>query len=431
MRIKMSLRLAGLLGLLLLAMAGCGRASTATNTTKSVQLPRGETLYVLDGYAGMAATQRILAFQPGKGTSALLTLPVGVTSYDHTTLYAASAAAGHTTIAVINTRTGGALRSITLAGSYETAGPGYGASTISPDGKWLALRQSGTTGGTTTIALLDTQAGRLAKTVSLPGDFELDAISPDGQVLYLIENLHDAAHHYYVKAYDVASATLGDWVIVDKTEIENPKMQGTPLTRQMAPNGSVAYTLYINAAQNSAFIHVLPLVGSANDARFARCVDLPVGSAGSLLKYYTLALAPDGSHLYATNAALGVSNVVDLHGPDVLSDNLTSTAHFTAAGDTALAWDFYGGAALAAGSGMLYVAGAHGIVALHTPDMQMKDVYLAGGTFTGLALSGDGRTLYAVDPANGIVPLNLATGKAGAALRGPAATPWGVAWVAE
>jgi hypothetical protein len=234
-----------------------------------------------------------------------------------------------------------------------------------------------------------------------------------------------------VKAYDVASATLGDWVIIDKTEIENPKMQGTPLTRQMAPDGSVAYTLYINAAQNSAFIHVLPLGGSANDARFARCVDLPVGSAGSLLKYYTLALAPDGSHLYATNAALGVSNVVDLHGSDVLSDNLTSTVHFTAAGGTALARDFYGGAALAAGSGMLYVAGAHGIVALHTPDMQMKDVYLAGETFTGLALSGDGRTLYAVDPANGIVPLNLATGKAGAALRGPAATPWGVAWVAE
>jgi DNA-binding beta-propeller fold protein YncE len=252
MRIKMSLRLAGLLGLLLLAVAGCGRASTATNTTKSVQLPRGETLYVLDGYAGTTATQRILAFQPGKGTSALLTLPAGVTSYDHTTLYAASATAGHTTIAVINTRTGGTLRSIALAGSYETAGPGYGASTISPDGKWLALRQSGTTGGTTTIALLDTQAGRLAKTVSLPGDFELDAISPDGQVLYLIENLHDAAHHYYVKAYDVASATLGDWVIIDKTEIENPKMQGTALTRQMAPDGSVAYTLYINAAQNSA-----------------------------------------------------------------------------------------------------------------------------------------------------------------------------------
>ncbi len=156
MRIKTSLRLAGPLGLLLLAVAGCGLTSTATDTTKSVQLPRGETLYVLDGYAGTSATQRILAFQPGRGTSALLTLPAGVTSYGHTTLYAASAAAGHTTIAVINTRTGATLRTIALAGSYETAGPGYGASTISPDGKWLALRQSGTTGGTTTIALLDT-----------------------------------------------------------------------------------------------------------------------------------------------------------------------------------------------------------------------------------------------------------------------------------
>src|SRR5258708_19906755 len=98
----MGLGVAGLLGLLLLAVAGCGRASTATNTTKSVQLPRGETLYVLDGYAGTAATQRILAFQPGKGTSALLTLPAGVTSYDHTTLYAASPPAGRTTIPAIH-----------------------------------------------------------------------------------------------------------------------------------------------------------------------------------------------------------------------------------------------------------------------------------------------------------------------------------------
>src|SRR5262249_13983500 len=161
-------------------------------------------------------------------------------------------------------------------------------------------------------AVLDTQTKRLVRSIILEGDFELDAISPHGGMLYLIQNLGDAGHHYYVRAYNVTGGRLLDATIVDKTEINEPQMQGVALTRQLAGQGRAAYPLSINPAENKAFIHILPLTDAVDGPLFARCIDLPVGATADLLHFYTLTLTPDGSHLYAVNAALGLVSAVSL-----------------------------------------------------------------------------------------------------------------------
>ncbi|HYU74494.1 MAG TPA: hypothetical protein VEL31_17625 [Ktedonobacteraceae bacterium] len=48
---------------------------------------------------------------------------------------------------------------------------------------------------------------------------------------------------------------------------------------------------------------------------------------------------------------------------------------------------------------------------------------------TGVALSADSRTLYAVDPAHGITLLNAATGQSQQVVQGPAHNPWGIEWI--
>src|SRR5262249_1491657 len=151
-------------------------------------------------------------------------------------------------------------------------------------------------------------------------------------------------------------------------ELNEPQMQGTALTRQMASDGSVAYTLYINAAENKAFIHILPLADSANGPPLARCVDLPVGASPSLLPFYTLAQSPDGSYLYAANAALGLVSAVNLDRQTVFNDHIALSGRFDpktggmAPADIARA--LYGGAALSPNRQLLYVAGLRGIWAI-------------------------------------------------------------------
>src|SRR5690349_506214 len=185
--------------LLLLVVAACGPARSTSTTTSSAppKVPRGESLYILDGYGPSAngrIGQRIVAFQPANAASSL-TLSAGLFSQDHQRIYTATPQSGQTSITITNTQTGTTLRSFTIPGTYSmstqgfgttsflTGGQGYDTAVLSVDGRWLALRQSGQTGDSI-FAKVDTQAGTL-KTVSLKranyqSDFYLDAISADG-----------------------------------------------------------------------------------------------------------------------------------------------------------------------------------------------------------------------------------------------------------
>lgn len=426
-----------MLSILLSLLAACGPAPTSNSGPASVATPPpGENLYVLDGYTPQGATaagQQIVAFHPTSANpSTLLTLPAGLTSLDHQRLYVATPQGNRTTVAVINTRNGATLRSLVINGSYSTAGQSIDNAVISFDGHWLALREAGQSGNTTTIALIDTQAGKLVKTIHLNGSFTLDALSPDGTALYLLQRLSDGSGHYYVQLYNVTENELYQYPIIDKTEINDPRMTGTALARQVASNGTAAYTLYIDTYRNIAFVHVLPMDPGFP---FAHCIDLPVGKSADLLRYYTLALSSDGTTLYAVNGALGVASEITVSSSDVFDDKIVATAHFNPgdvrAGDTQRV--LYNGAVLSPDQQALYFAGAKGIWAASTSDLHAQrntfKRYLAQQSFTGIALSADGRTLFAVDPASGITLLNAASGQPGQVIQGPAHSPWGIAWV--
>lgn len=420
-----------------LSIAACAPGTTRQPGGATVAPPAGEMLYVLDGYSAAATSaQRIVAFQPN-GASQGMALPAGLTSGDHQRLYTATTAMGFTTIEVVDTHSGKALRSFKISGEYAVTGPGYGAATLSADGRWLALRDLSAATSGTAIAVVDTQAGMLVQVFHLDGDFTLDAISPDASMVYLIQQLHDAANHYYVRAYDLNAGQLLDTIIVDKTDAESPQMVGAPLTRIMSRDGTVAYTLYTNPATNKAFVHILPLSVGANQFLFARCVDLPVGTSPALLGNYTLAMSSDESALYAANAALGVIVRIGLHGtgPGVFGDQIDNQNLFTpggsvarTSGDTA---PLYAGAALSADQTTLYVAGTQGVRAFDARALAPRRTYLAGSFISSVALSGDGKTLYAIAPGQGLMLIALASGQTQQDSRCPARAPWAIAWVAE
>lgn len=432
MRKKPSTWLIIILSLALPLIAACSPHGVSSTTPKAKPSP-GEVLYVLDGYnAGSAAdNQRIVAFHPEASSAVLASLPAGLTSQDHQRLYVAAPQGNQTRITIYSTQTAATLGTFAIPGAYSTGMYGYGAGALSPDGRWLALRQVSADLSQTTIALVDTQARKGVKTEHLIGDFDLDALSPHAQTLYLLQNTNDAQHHYYVRAYDLQADQLDDAIIVDKTELDETDMQGSAFTRQMAPDGSTSYTLYINQQENKAFIHILPLDDQPN-GYFARCIDLPVGSSPALLKDYTLALSPDGSTLYAANSALGTVTSVMVKA-DYIFDIQPGTTHQFRANEinTQGTVTPYNGAVVSPDQQILYLAGVDGLWALSTRDSHMLGHYLRGQAFTSVALSADGHTLYAVSPGQGVVLFDLMSGQTEQTMRGPAQSPWGIAWVSQ
>jgi hypothetical protein len=395
--------------------------------------------------------QHIVAFQPANAATPL-TLSAGLFSQDHQRIYTATPHNGQTSITITNTQTGATVRSFTIPATYSmstpsygttsflTGGQGYDTAVLSVDGRWLALRQSGQTRDSI-FALVDTQAGRLVKTVSLKrasyqSDFYLDAISADGTGLYLLQYLTQQPGRYYVRGYDVRANQLIDTIIADKSEVNDPRMLGSAVARQMSKDGWYAYTLYSDAARNIAFVHILPMNQSdpEHPAYFARCIDLPVGKSGDLLRYYTLALSSNGTTLYAANAALGTVSTISLFD-DFFDDHIMNTVHFdpgsvhvTNEEKTRM---LHNGAALSSDQQTLYVVGIQGIWALDASALQVGGQYAPSEAFTGVALSVDDQTLYAVHPASGITLVNVASGQSHQISHSPVRAPWGIEWISN
>ena len=432
-----------ILSLLIPLVTACAGGLTQKGSTSNpAARPASEELYVLDNY------KHIVALPVGTtNPTARLTLPTGLTDLKHQRLYIATPLSEgngsvRTTISVINTSSGASVNTFSIPGSYSTTDRGYADSMLSGDGRWLALRAQNTPAGATSIALVDTQAGKLVKSIHLNGDFTLDAVSPRGTMLYLLEYYQTGTSHYNVRAYDINANQLLDGSIVDKNDLGD-KMQGVALTRQVSDDGDMAYTLYINPVTNKAFIHILWLTDTANNSipfpAIARCLDLPVGSTSALLHYYTLTLSQDGKTLYAANAALGTVATVNLDlGLNTYQLWLIGNARVdrfnagnsvvTAAGE---ARELHNGAALSRDQKLLYVAGLHGIWVIKTDTLRVQGEYLKQQDFTGLAMSGDGHTLYGVDPTTGIMLLDSSNGEMRTVIKGVVQAPWGIEWATD
>jgi WD40 repeat protein len=425
-----------MLSMLLPLAAACG-VNRSSSTTTGTAIPAGGKLYVLDGYSPQGtypAGRHIVVFQPGS-TGVDMMLPDGLTSLDHHLLVTAEAQGGHTTISIIDTRDGVTLRSLVLNSIYTTDGSEFNDAVLSYDGHWLALRQLTSPASTTTIALVDTQTGKLIKTIKLNGNFDLDAVSADSSGLYLLQRLNNGSGHYYVRLYNTQENEMYQYPIVDKEELNDPNMTGTAIARQSAANGAEVYTLYTDAYHNIAFVHVLPLDPSFP---FAHCINLPVGKSPDLLRYYTLTLSADGSTLYVANGALGIVSEIHLNTQgtsNIYSDQIVATAHFNPAVGNLTQEEqarvLRNGAVLSLDQSTLYFAGVDGIWSVQTNQLGEQHPSfkhsLGGQTFTGVALSG--QTLYAVDPAHGITMLDTTTGQTEQVIQGPVHTPWDIEWI--
>jgi hypothetical protein len=123
----------------------------------------------------------------------------------------------------------------------------------------------------TQLALLDARTLHVRSYLSLHGDFSVDAISPNGRWIYLIQYMTpNNTSDYRVRALDATTGRLLPQAIIDPHE-RDEQMTGSPLTRVTSPDGRWAYTLYEAAPR--PFIHALDTLGLR-----ARCIDLPAGT---------------------------------------------------------------------------------------------------------------------------------------------------------
>jgi hypothetical protein len=201
--------------------------------------------------------------------------------------YVVTASGGGTALRAVRVRDGKVLRAHRIAGRYGVAvvtldGTRGG---VSHDGRTLVL-PSLARGATTRFAAVDTGTLRVRKTIELDGDFGYDALSPDGETLYVIEYLSET--NYRVRAVSVATGGLYARVVVAKGE-EGEPMAGYPVTRATTHGGEWAFTLY-GREEEPAFVH-----GLYTEARIAVCIDLPWVVPRDALMHVRLSMRADGT----------------------------------------------------------------------------------------------------------------------------------------
>jgi hypothetical protein len=301
-------------------------------------------------------------------------------------------------------QTGALLNTTLLSGTYQlppatiNGMPGG----TSPDGRWLVVesfeRSANSVPTATHMLLIDTTSAKVAHRVNLSGHFQFDALSNDGQRLYLIQYLN--GKEYYVRLYDVIGSRLEDNIVFDKSD-GNQAMVGTRLSGVASPDGHWLFSMYVRENE-SPFVHALSL-----DGPFAFCLDLPgSGYANNPAEMrWSLAMDP-AAHLYAVNGATGV--VAKIDGSAQFNPQIERTAHLSG-GKSAKAGS--NAAVISRDGKTLVTAAATGIEWVDTGSLATRMQALGDWHIWSLALSPDGRLLYAVGDNGHIAEVSMATGE--------------------
>jgi hypothetical protein len=147
---------------------------------------------------------------------------------------------------------------------------------------------------------------------SLRGNFEPEALSTDGQSLFVISYIPPTAPEaYQVRRLDLRTGEVVD-VFTPDAELQQ-EMGGTARTQVWAPDASRLYTLYTLDRASHAFIHVLDL-----DELWAHCIDLPAPLGATDETATMLAMHPDGDRLYIADRAAGLIGEVDTEALQLL-----------------------------------------------------------------------------------------------------------------
>ena len=420
-----------LLALLIVATAGltaCGRYAPAPTAAA------GYRLFLEEGYNG---AQQVTVLDSGGAVERRL--PIGTPAPDWSRYYTVSSLGASARLTALDPASGKVLGEATIPAGYQLPSLGFQGPTagLSPNGQWLVLsRQSGST-SSFLVGATSFQSpsplwggpgrGSAFRTVQLKGDFSFDAVSSDGQNLYLIQKMGDP-NHYQVRLYNVPSQSLAAQPVADKREPAEP-MNGIRGDSIADPRGSYVFTVYARDA--GPFIHALPL-----GQPLAWCLDLPAKNARDMEEqfHWSLALNQDGSELYAVNGSSGLiaemspdrlpqldrTGQVALNASPELLGGLVTSADAKGAR--------IGGAALSPDGRTLFALGNTGIVAIDTATLKVRSRILDGESIESIRLSTDGHWLYAASGEK-LWQINPATGAIAGQIKG-SSNPWALFWAA-
>jgi hypothetical protein len=164
---------------------------------------------------------------------------------------------------------------VRVSGSWGIPVVGNGATGqgLSRDGRTLVLAStSGPYASPSKFLVVDPRRMKVVRTITLPGSFSFDALSPNASRMYLIQYTHASPGnltHYVVRGYDMRTNQLMPGRIVDRIEKDEKTMAGTAMTRTTSADGRWVYTLY-QKPSGAPFVHALDTVHAA-----AYCIDLP------------------------------------------------------------------------------------------------------------------------------------------------------------
>ncbi|MEO8745093.1 MAG: hypothetical protein ABI334_09715 [Candidatus Dormiibacterota bacterium] len=337
------------------------------------------------------------------------TLPLGTPSAGWTHLYSVSS----DSLVDTDPATGRALHTLKLPGYYQlppatlSGLPGG----LSQNSRWLALESSHPTSAvptTTHIVVVDTTYAKALRRIDLNGYFTFDAISNDGQRVYMIEYL--SAGTYHVRMFDLLAGQLDPTVIFDKSD-GSSAMAGLRLSGIPSPDGHWLYSVYVRE-HASPFIHALNL-----DGPIAFCIDLPgygyaTGNGEDAL-HWSIAMPAGGARLYAANGATGVASEVSLTGDTspTLARSIQIETGKAVAGlfvQDVQAKEFGANATVITPDGKTMVtAASSGIVWIDTTGLHAGARALSNWTLWSLALSPDGSVLWALGDSGRIAEISM------------------------
>ncbi|HEV2035522.1 MAG TPA: hypothetical protein VGU71_15255 [Candidatus Dormibacteraeota bacterium] len=359
--------------------------------------------------AASARTGQIVALIDTQSRTTERRLPWGIPSTDGKHFYAVSAK----TLQDIDPHSGTVLRTLQLPGIYEmppaTLGGAPGG--LSQNGRYLVLQMAGQR-TSARMLLIDTQLFNVTKRIDLNGKFDFDAVNNTGQSVYVLEYPNAADSYYHVRVYEVLAGHLGGYTVVDKGN-PNEVMTGVRLSGVFSPDGQWLYSLYARANQG-AFVHALNL-----SQPFAFCLDLPGSGYSSNMNAFqwSLAITPDGRHVYAANGPMGlVTRIDNLDGgqPSIKSNGRIASTASTASvfvRDVAAKEMGPHGAVVSSDGKTLVTAGESGLMWIDTGTLQVRSRVLTNWSVWSLAASPDGATIYALNDAGAIAELSMASAR--------------------
>ncbi len=415
----MTSRLIALLILTVSILTACGRANATTNPAAP-----GYLIFLEGGFSNAGESVKVL--DSGTGT-VVRELPIGTPAADWSRYYVVTQLTGSAQLKAIDPASGRTIAQTTIPSGYSLPNIAFQGPTagISPNGQWLALTKSSPS--VTNFLVGSSSLGDAFKTIRVNGDFVFDALSNDGNSLYLIQKMKDP-NHYQVRLYDLAAGALMLQPVVDKREPNEP-MNGIRGDSVADPAGNHVYTVYIRDA--GPFIHALPL-----SQPFAFCVDLPPSTHANDMEmqfHWSLAVSRDGGSLYATNGALGTVAVMTTgDAPAVVRTGTVALNH----SDSVLAGlvtsaeakgPFIGGAALSADSRTLLPFAETGVVAIDTATLKVRARYLDPWRPDTMRMSSDGKWLYVAESSeNKLWQIDPLTGRVSEVKA--TTNPWALLW---